>query len=57
MVQAAITARQSAKAKVMDTTKELEASEKMLKVHTSDSACNILPAQETLQHRSHSASQ
>ncbi len=57
MVQAAVTARQSAEAKVMETTKELEASQKMLKVHTSDSACNMLSAQKTLKHLSNSASE
>ncbi len=57
MVQTAEAARQSAETKVMEATKELEASEKMLKVHTSDSACNMLPAQEILKHLSNSASE
>ncbi len=56
MVQAAVTARQVAEGKVMETTQKLAASENQLKVHTSNSACDTLPAPVSLKHLSSSAS-
>ena len=50
MVQAAVAARQLAEVKVTETTQKLAASENQLKVHTSNSACDMLPAPESLKH-------
>ena len=54
MVQAAVAARQLAEVKVTETTQKLAASENQLKVHTSNSACDMLPAPESLKHVSSS---
>jgi hypothetical protein len=56
MVQAAMLARQSAEVKVMETTQKLAASENQLKVHASNSACDMLPAPESFKHLSSSVS-
>ena len=56
MVRAAEAARQVAEGKVVETTQKLAASEQQLKVHTSDSACDMLPAPEILKHLSSSVS-
>ena len=56
MVQAAIEARQVAEGKVMGTTQKLAASEQQLKVHTSNPACDMLPAPQSLKYLSSSAS-
>ncbi len=56
MVQAAIEARQVAEGKVMETTQKLAASEQQLKVHTSNPACDMLPAPQSLKYLSSSAS-
>ncbi len=49
-------ARQSAEVKVMETTQKLAASENQLKVHASNSACDMLPAPESFKHLSSSVS-
>jgi len=56
MVQAAMAARQVAEGKVMETTQKLAASETQLKVHTSNWACDMLPAPESLKHLSNGVS-